>query len=101
MNDINLTLPEKEIVVSILRRYVPDRYVVVFGSRVKRTAKPFSDLDIAILGEQPLSIATLAQLNEDFTESALQFKVDIVDWATTKESFRKIINSEGIDLPFT
>ena len=72
----------------------------MFRSPVQRTAKPFSDLDIEILGEQPLSIATLAQPNEDFTESAFEFKVDIVDWATTKESFREMTNCQGVDLPY-
>jgi len=37
-------------------------------------------------------------LADDFSESDLPFKVDIVDWATTGERFRKIIEAERIVL---
>ncbi len=39
------------IVHAILQKNVPDREVWAFGSRVKGTAKPFSDLDLAIIGD--------------------------------------------------
>ena len=63
-----------------------------FGSRAKWVAKPYSDLDLAIITEQPLPIATMADLRESFDESDMTIKVDIVDWATTSEVFRKIID---------
>jgi type I restriction enzyme S subunit len=91
--------PEQwEIVRRILRCHVPEREVWAFGSRAKGTAKPFSDLDLAILGSQPLTLSTLADLAGDFSESDLPFKVDIVDWATTAESFRKVIEAERVVL---
>jgi type I restriction enzyme S subunit len=37
-----------------------------------------------------------AALAEDFSESDLPWKVDIVDWATTGESFRKIIRDSRV-----
>jgi type I restriction enzyme S subunit len=87
-----------EIVRAILQRHVPGREVWLFGSRATGTAKPFSDIDLAILGTQPLPLATLAALVDDFSESDLPFKVDIVDWATTSESFRKVIEAERVIL---
>jgi type I restriction enzyme S subunit len=95
---LTVTPAEWEIVRSLLSRHVPDREVWAFGSRAKATAKPFSDLDLVILGSQPLPIATVAELADDFSESDLPFKVDIVDWATTGESFRKVIEAERIVL---
>jgi type I restriction enzyme S subunit len=87
--------PENWAIVSaILQRRVSDREVWAFGSRARWTAKPYSDLDLAILGDQALSLATLATLaalEHDFSESDLPFKVDVVDWAGTSTSFRKII----------
>ncbi|MBF0153509.1 MAG: nucleotidyltransferase domain-containing protein [Magnetococcales bacterium] len=79
------------MVQEILRRRVPDREVWVFGSRARWTAKKHSDLDLAILGEEPLSLGVLADLRDDFSASDLPFKVDVVEWATTSESFRRII----------
>jgi predicted nucleotidyltransferase len=49
-------------VKSILERRVPEREVWAFGSRVKATARKFSDLDLAILGETPLPLPVVAAL---------------------------------------
>jgi predicted nucleotidyltransferase len=87
---------ELAIVRSILARRVPDREVRAFGSRVAGPAKPFSDLDLAVMGDAPLPPSILADLEEDFRESNLPFKVDIVDWATTKEHFRRIIERQYV-----
>ena len=85
---IDISPENWRIVRSILQRYVPDREVWAFGSRAKCTAKEFSDLDIAVIGEQPMTIGLTADLKEAFQDSALPFKVDIVDWATTTAPFR-------------
>lgn len=85
-----------ETVRSILSRHVPDREVRAFGSRVTWKAKEFSDLDLAVMGDAPLPSSILAELEEDFRESNLPFKVDVVDWATTKETFRRIIEKECV-----
>lgn len=80
-----------EIIAGILHRNVPEREVWAFGSRANWTAKKSSDLDLAIIGDSPLPLNASAALADDFSESDLPFKVDVVDWATTSESFRKII----------
>jgi type I restriction enzyme S subunit len=95
---IHIRPGEWEIVRGLLDRHVPCREVWAFGSRAKGTAKPFSDLDLVILGIQPLTLSTLAELADDFSESDLPFKVDIVDWATTGERFRKVIEAERVVL---
>ena len=41
----------------------------------------------------PDQLATSAAVQEAFSESDLPWKVDIVDWATTSQTFREIINS--------
>lgn len=87
-----------ETIKAILRRHVPGREVWVFGSRATRTAKKYSDLDLAVIGEVPLALGQLALLENDFDESELPFKVDVVDWATTSESFRQIIRRTAVVL---
>jgi type I restriction enzyme S subunit len=93
---IDINPRDLETVRSILSRHVPDREVRAFGSRVTWTAKEFSDLDLSVMGEVPLPRSILAELEEDFRESNLPFKVDVVDWATTKENFRRIIEKENV-----
>ena len=95
---IDISPENWRIVRDILQRYVPDREVWAFGSRAKWTAKEFSDLDIAIIGDTPLSIALTADLREAFQESALPFKIDIVDWANITPSFRQVIQAAKIQI---
>ena len=84
------------IVQGILQKHVPQYEVWAFGSRATWKAKEFSDLDLAIISDQPLSLDISASLRDDFSESDLPWKVDVVDWATTSESFRKIIERDGV-----
>lgn len=84
------------IVRDILQRHVPQYAVWAFGSRAKWTAKEFSDLDLAIITDKPLPLSISAALADDFSESDLPWKVDIVDWAATSEAFRKIIERDKV-----
>ncbi|WP_420238021.1 nucleotidyltransferase family protein [Telmatobacter bradus] len=93
---LELQAGELEIVRALLQRHLPEREVWAFGSRVQGKAKTYSDLDLAVLGEEPLTLSTLAELAEEFSESDLPYKIDIVDWATTSERFREIIRQEYV-----
>lgn len=95
---IDISARHLELVRDILQAHVPGREVWAFGSRAKKTAKQYSDLDIVMLGEERLDIHLAAELREAFQESALPFKVDIVDWAATDEGFRKIIQEGAVVL---
>ena len=85
-----------QIVRRILRRHVPGHAVWAFGSRATGTAKPYSDLDLAIVSDRPLPLSVRAALAEAFLQSDLPWKVDIVDWATTGESFRRLIAAQKV-----
>lgn len=95
---IDISPENWNIVRSILQRYVPEREVWAFGSRVKWTAKEYSDLDIAIIGGEPLSIGLIAELELAFQDSALPFKVDVVDWATITATFRNVIEAKKVQI---
>jgi len=84
------------MVLDILQKHVPQYEVWAFGSRAKWTAKDYSDLDLCIVSDQPLSFSLLGALAEDFSDSDLPWKVDVVDWATVSESFRKIIARDKV-----
>ena len=84
------------IVRRALRSHVPDREVLAFGSRATWTAKDYSDLDLAVMGEEPLSLRTVSALDEALGDSDLPFKVDVVDWARIDDAFRRIIRRHGV-----
>ena len=93
---IDIRPDHREIVLEILRKHVPDHLVCVFGSRARGAAKRFSDLDLVVMGDEPLALSVWGGLKDDFSESDLPYKVDVVDWATTSESFRKIIERDRV-----
>ena len=93
---VDVSPEHMRIVRDILRTYVPQYDVWVFGSRARRTAKKYSDLDLAIITEKPLNLETSAALTDAFSESDLPYKVDVVDWYTAQDSFRKIIQRDKV-----
>lgn len=88
---IDVAPHQLEIIQKLLAHHVPECEVRAFGSRVKWTAKDYSDLDIAIAGTGKLPEGKLADLREAFTESELPFRVDVIDWFLINKSFQKII----------
>ena len=84
---------EFHIILDILKKHVPGCQVLVFGSRYKHTHYDASDLDIAIKGQERLPFLKTADIKEDFMESDLPFRVDVVDYHAISDSFRAIIDT--------
>jgi len=64
MASVDLAPEALETVRAVLARHLAHREVCVMGSRVFGPAKPFSDLDLVVMGEEPLPLATLADLRD-------------------------------------
>lgn len=73
-----------EIVRDILEKYAFT--FGAFGSRVVGIPKRFSDLDLCFFENIPGNI--LSHIEEDFEESDLPYKVDLVDWSICSADFR-------------
>ena len=91
---INISPDDLEIVQQILAEHVPELEVQAFGSRATWTAREYSDLDLVLMTAEPLDIKRLGDMQEAFVQSDLPFQVDIVDWASTSESFQQVIEKE-------
>lgn len=96
--DIDVTPEQWEIISAILQSRIPNNTVWAFGSRATHTAKPYSDLDLAIDSSDGLPLSLIAALEQDFSESDLPFKVDIADWVTMSPTFRGLIYSHLIQV---
>ena len=88
---LDITPENLQIVQQILQQHIPHYPVWAFGSRTKGTAKPYSDLDLAVITTEALPLAVHADLVDAFSESELPWKVDIVDWQLISEDFRSIV----------
>lgn len=101
-HNIDLAPDHLHFLVTTLTEHLPKNSKIwLFGSRATGTAKPFSDIDILIDAERPLSLKELAILSLIFEESSLPYKVDLVDAASISPSFRKNIESQLILLDHT
>jgi uncharacterized protein len=85
-----IDLPESDLatVRNLLAKHLPGNRVYVFGSRARGTAKPFSDLDLAIEADAPIPPERIESLREAFSESNLPILVDLVDLRTVSDTFR-------------
>ncbi len=97
-SDIDLDSQYLSLVKNILHQYVPGVEVRVFGSRINKTAKKFSDLDLVIMTSEPLPLDLLGSLVSAFSESTLPIKVDVLDWSRIDENFQKIIQKKYVRL---
>ena len=86
------------ILQQILHAYIPNIPVWVFGSRIKGTAKPYSDLDIVIVGQQKIPQNTYYQIQDAFEESELPYRVDVLDWHRISDEFRALIQQKYVIL---
>jgi predicted nucleotidyltransferase len=93
---LSLNPEDYNTVLAILHRIVPESRVLAFGSRVQGNHRLFSDLDLAIQGPQALSLATMSDLREAFSQSDLPIRIDFLDWAMLDDSFRQIIRENHV-----
>lgn len=98
MKKIDIAIEDLKTVLQILAEHAAQYPVWAFGSRVTGNARKFSDLDLAIMSEKPLDFNTYADLKEAFSESNLPFKVDVIDWSSITDEFKKIIQSQYVIL---
>ena len=94
---IELAPGQLRAVLRLIRDCLPDTEVWAYGSRVKRTSRPSSDLDLVAFAA-PRQRRHVADLRETFEESDLPFRVDVLVWDEAPESIRAEIRRERIVL---
>ena len=83
------------MVLTVLDKNIPNIKVGVFGSRYNGTAKKYSDLDLIIFGKNRLSQKIISEIREDFEDSDIPFRIDIIDWNAISHEFQRVILREG------
>lgn len=91
---IDLKKEDMDLIMTIIEKHVPDCEVRAFGSRVSGGAREFSDLDLALVGEEEIDRRKIEALKDAFAESDLPIMVDVLDWRGIGEEFRKVTEKE-------
>ncbi|HNP82730.1 MAG TPA: restriction endonuclease subunit S [Nitrospira sp.] len=92
---IDLTTEQRKTLNDLLRRFLPGVAVWAYGSRVKWTARPNSDLDLVAF-TTPAQLPQVVELKDALAESNLPFPVDLHVWDDVPERFREIIRKEYV-----
>ena len=94
---IDITSEERKTVLALLQRHLPGTAAWVYGSRVKWTSRPQSDLDLVVFAT-PEQRRQVGDLREAFEESNLPFRIDLFVWDDAPDSFRRRIEAEHVVL---
>ncbi|MDR1019674.1 MAG: nucleotidyltransferase domain-containing protein [Synergistaceae bacterium] len=71
----------------IIHDSLPGAQVFFFGSRVKKTNRPNSDIDVLVKSEKKLTLRQLARLNDALTESDIPYVADVHDYYGVSAEF--------------
>lgn len=69
--------------------------VVLFGSRARGDARPYSDIDLALFPRSAFEPGRLAALREALEDSSLLVEVDLVDMRTAAPELAATVAREG------
>ncbi len=94
---LDITAAERKTVLDLLDRHLPGTTAWVYGSRVKWTSRPQSDLDLVVFATRAHR-GRIGDLREAFEESDLPFRVDLFVWDDVPASFRTRIAAEHVPL---
>ncbi|MBF0309992.1 MAG: nucleotidyltransferase domain-containing protein [Magnetococcales bacterium] len=97
MSGPGITPEQGATLQALLRRFLPGVTVWAYGSRVKGTARPYSDLDLVVFATSAQR-SPVAELQEALEESNLPFPVDVLVWDDLPASFHRNIEERYIVL---
>jgi len=86
----------KEIIFRFLDRK-KDK-VFIFGSRAEGKGRRFSDIDIGIEASKEVPWHQLVAIEEMLEQSDLPYTIDVVDFSTVSEKFKKLAKEKIISL---
>jgi type I restriction enzyme S subunit len=88
---IDLSTENLTLLKQLITEHIQGCEIRVFGSRIHGTAKPYSDIDIALKCGSPIDRRTMSRLKEALQESILPIRVDVLDWDGISKEFRGVI----------
>ena len=93
---LHLAPAHLSLVKAILSDHVPHARVLAFGSRAAGTPRKYSDLDLAIIQPEPLTLRTISRLKIALEDSDLPICVDVVDWNRADSEFKAMVAKRGM-----
>lgn len=86
------------VLLEQIELYVPTATVWAFGSRVKGTHLPTSDLDLAVHCDKQTARKALPKLSDAFEETDLPFKVQVLDFNRLPTYMQENIKEKFVEI---
>ncbi len=86
---------QRQLLLALLRQWLPGVLILAYGSRVNGTARPNSDLDLVAF-IPPTHRHLLSAAREALDESNLPFLVDLHAWDDLPARFHDNIRSNSV-----
>ena len=97
---LDMSKENEEEMLEIINRLAFDCDVLAFGSRVSGTNRKYSDLDLAFVAPdgKRLGRKQFSKLKDNFGISDIPFRVDIIDYNSCEDYFKKIIDANNLKI---
>ncbi len=81
----------EQMILKAVGKYVDlEKYrLFFFGSRVAGSGDAYSDIDVGIEGDQPLSPSVLAEIRNRLEDLPILYSIDFVDFKKADAGFRQ------------
>lgn len=76
--------------------HLPKAKVFAFGSRVKGTARKYSDLDLALDADHSIDLSIITKIKHALSETNIPIMIDIVDYHSINSDFKSLIDKEKV-----
>jgi predicted nucleotidyltransferase len=91
----------KELIVGVMQKFAPQlrgRKIILFGSRASGKARPRSDFDVGVIGDEPLPIKVFYEIDDMLENLPTLYRIDWVDLNNAAPALRAraLANSEVI-----
>ena len=93
---MNIQVKDQEMLSVIIKRYLPDTKIYLFGSRARGTNNPGSDIVSALDNNGPIDWSILGAIKEEISDSDIVLFVDVVDMYDVSDEIKKQIMRDGI-----
>lgn len=84
---------DKEKIIAIIKKYLPDCTIYLFGSRARNDHAHNSDIDLALDAGKKLN-GYLIDIYDEFEKARVSLKVDIIDMSTASDEMREKIERD-------
>jgi len=86
----------RNTVTSVLNRHQAHAKIYLFGSEVAGKRRPASDIDVGLMGDEPLSPGLLQRIEDELEELPTLRSFDVVDFASVPHERRQGMLQDAI-----